>query len=74
MSAVPTLDYGRHLFLEKNVRSVTSNTRADGEALLRLAGRLALEVHTTAYSFDQVDRAIEDLAEGRASGSLVVTL
>ena len=73
MSAVPSLDYGPHLFLEKNVRSVTSNTRADGEALLRLAGRLSLEVHATPYPFDEVDRALEDLAGGRVSGSLVVT-
>ena len=74
MSPVPALDYGRHLFLEKNVRSVTSNTRADGEALLRLATRLTLDVHTTRYAFDAVDRALLDLAEGRASGSLVVTV
>ena len=74
MSPVPTLDYSRHLFLEKTVRSVTSNTRADGEALLRLAGRLTLEVHTTSYAFDEVDRALLDLAEGRVSGSLVVTV
>lgn len=74
MSPVPALDYGRHLFLEKNVRSVTSNTRADGEALLRLATRLTLDVHTTTYAFDAVDRALLDLAEGRASGSLVVTV
>ena len=74
MSPVPTLDYGRHLFLEKNVRSVTSNTRADGEALLRLASRLAIEVHTTTYSFEEVDRALEDLQGGRVSGSLVVTV
>jgi len=74
MSPVPALDYGRHLFLEKNVRSVTSNTRADGEALLRLVTRLTLDVHTTRYAFDAVDRALLDLAEGRASGSLVVTV
>jgi propanol-preferring alcohol dehydrogenase len=73
MSAVPSLDYGRHLFLEKNVRSVTSSTRADGEALLRLAGRLSIEVHATSYPFDEVDRALGDLAGGRVSGSLVVT-
>jgi alcohol dehydrogenase, propanol-preferring len=74
MSPVPTLDYDRHLFLEKNIRSVRSNTRADGEALFQLAGRLALSVHTTRYSFDEVDRALEDLSQGRVSGSLVVTM
>lgn len=74
MSPVPTLDYGRHLFLEKNLRSVTSNTRDDGEALFRLASRMALEVHTTSYGFAEVDRALEDLAAGRVSGSLVITM
>ncbi len=43
------------------------------EALLRLASRLAIEVHTTTYSFEEVDRALEDLQGGRVSGSLVVT-
>jgi propanol-preferring alcohol dehydrogenase len=74
MSPVPPLDYGRHLFLEKNVRSVMSNTRADGEALLRLAGRLRLKVHTTRYDFEDVGRALEELGEGRVTGSLVVRM
>ena len=33
MSDVPTLDYRRHLFLERDLRTVTSNTRRDGEEL-----------------------------------------
>ena len=36
----PPLDYQRHLFQERQVRSVTANTRADGEEFLTLAGRL----------------------------------
>lgn len=39
LSDVPVLDYQRHLFRE---RTVTANTRADGEALLRMAAVLDL--------------------------------
>ena len=31
MSSVPALDYQRHLFYERDLRSVTSNTREDGQ-------------------------------------------
>ncbi|MET0524347.1 MAG: zinc-dependent alcohol dehydrogenase family protein [Nocardioides sp.] len=73
MSPIPELDYDRDLFLERSVRSVTSNTRADGEELLALATRLPLAVHTTAYSFDRVDQALADLAGDRVTGSVVIT-
>ncbi|MFC4783819.1 zinc-dependent alcohol dehydrogenase family protein [Nocardioides sp. MAHUQ-72] len=74
MSGVPALDHDRHLFRERDLRTVTSNTRRDGEELLRLAGRLGVRVHATAYPFDEADRALADLAAGRVSGSVVVTL
>jgi alcohol dehydrogenase, propanol-preferring len=73
MSKIPALDYERDLFLERSVRSVTANTRADGEELLALAARLDLTVHTTTYSFREVDRALGDLAAGRVTGSVVIT-
>ena len=37
LTAIPALDYDRHLFNEKEIRSVTANTRADGNELLQLA-------------------------------------
>jgi propanol-preferring alcohol dehydrogenase len=74
MSDVPPLNYELDLFHERNLRSVTSNTRHDGEQLLRLATRLSVTAHTTAVPFDQVDRALAELAHGRTSGSLVMTI
>jgi propanol-preferring alcohol dehydrogenase len=47
LSQIPPLDYQEHLFQERRLRSVTANTRADGEELLALATRLALTVTTT---------------------------
>jgi propanol-preferring alcohol dehydrogenase len=72
LSDVPALDYQRHLFREREVCSVTSNTRADGEELLRLAARLAISVHTTTFDFGATTDALVDLASGVLSGSAVV--
>ncbi|WP_285660054.1 zinc-binding alcohol dehydrogenase family protein, partial [Actinomycetospora sp. NBRC 106375] len=46
LSDVPPLDYQRHLFGERSLRSVTSNTRADARAFLRVAAEHHLEVTT----------------------------
>lgn len=72
LSDVPPLDYQRHLFQEREVRSVTANTRADGEEFLRLAARLDLTVTTTPYPLDAADQALADLAADRLTGAAVL--
>lgn len=72
MTDIPSLEYTRDLFLERDLRTVTANTRADGDALLRLAGRLRLTPEVTRYPFERLGDAVQDLREGRAMGSLVV--
>jgi propanol-preferring alcohol dehydrogenase len=74
MSDIPALDYDSTLFHERDLRSVTANTRADGEAFLRLAHQLPLRPRVTTYAFDDVVTALDDLRAGRASGSLVITV
>jgi propanol-preferring alcohol dehydrogenase len=73
LSDVPALDYQRHLFLEKRLTSVTANTRADGEELLRLASALAVAPTVTTYPFEQADAALEDLSSGRVTGVAVLS-
>lgn len=72
LSDVPPLHYEDHLFQERQVRSVTANTRADGEELLALAERLRLHVVTTPYPLDAADRALADLAGDRVNGAAVL--
>ena len=74
LSDVPGLDYARHLFQERVLRSVTANTRRDGDELFALAVRLDLRVATQPYPFDAADRALRDLAEDRVSGAAVLML
>jgi propanol-preferring alcohol dehydrogenase len=74
LSDIPGLNYQAHLFQERNLRSVTANTRQDGEEFLALADRIAVRPTTTAYSFDRVDAALSDLAHDRFNGAAVIQI
>ncbi|WP_159809635.1 zinc-binding alcohol dehydrogenase family protein [Cellulomonas citrea] len=72
LSDVPRLVYADELFYEKQLRSVTSNTRADGRAFLDLAARVRLQVTTVPYPLARADEALADLAAGRFAGAAVL--
>jgi propanol-preferring alcohol dehydrogenase len=74
LSEIPPLDYATDLFEERQLRSVTANTRADGEAFLAIAAQIPLRPTVTPYPFDGVDRALADLAADRVNGAAVVTV
>jgi alcohol dehydrogenase, propanol-preferring len=74
LSDIPRIDYDRELFRERVLRSVTANTRADGEELLALAERLDLRARTQAYPLDAADRALRDLAGDRVNGAAVLVV
>ncbi len=72
LSDIPSLSYADHLFDERSVRSVTANTRADGQELLRLAPRLGVVATTTPYPLEAADIALGDLAHDRLVGAAVL--
>ncbi|TDK96270.1 zinc-binding alcohol dehydrogenase family protein [Mycobacterium paragordonae] len=72
LSDIPSLNYQRHLFQERQVRSVTSNTRADARAFLDFAGRNHIEVTTPEYPLAAADRALTDLSTGEIAGAAVL--
>lgn len=74
MSDIPQMEYERSLFHERDLRTVTANTRADGEAFLRLAHALRLVPRITAYPFARTAEALGDLRAGHGSGSLVIEM
>jgi len=74
LSEIPPLDYQRHLFQERELRSVTANTRADGEELLRLAAEVPLRTHTVAYPLERAGDALADLAADRIRGAAVLEI
>ena len=72
LSDVPGLDYAAALFREKQLRSVTANTRADGEEFLRLAAALRIRPTTSARPLAAADQALADLAADRVTGAAVL--
>lgn len=72
LSDIPPLVYETELFHEKNLRSVTANTRADGEQFLALAARFAVRATTAAYSMADAGQALADLVHGRFGGAAVL--
>lgn len=72
LSDVPTLHYETELFYEREMRSVTANTRADGREFLALAARHRPAVTTTPYPLSAADRALADLAGDRVTGAAVL--
>lgn len=72
LSDIPALNYQRHLFQERQIRSVSSNTRADARAFLEFAGRHRIEVTTPEYPLTRADEALTDLVEGRIAGAAVL--
>ncbi|MFC3777198.1 zinc-binding alcohol dehydrogenase family protein [Mycolicibacterium holsaticum] len=72
LSDIPTLNYQRHLFQERQLRSVTSNTRADAREFLAFAGEHRIDVTTPRYPLGRADDALGDLAAGRVSGAAVL--
>ncbi len=74
LSQIPTLDYQRHLFFEKDLRSVTANTRKDGHELLAEAARIPLRVHTRIYALEEANQALQDLKADRTRGTGVLRI
>jgi alcohol dehydrogenase, propanol-preferring len=72
LSDIPSLRYDDHLFEERQLRSVTANTREDGEQFLAIAARIGIEVTTVAYHLDRADVALRDLAHDRFIGAAVL--
>ena len=72
LSDIPALNYERELFQERTLRSVTSNTREDGRALLAFAAAHRLRVTVAPYQVARADEALADLAAGRVTGAAVL--
>ena len=72
LSDVPMLNYQRHLFHEKTLRSVTANTRRDGEELLKLAVEIPLQPKVRTFPLADANAALRQLKSDAMAGSGVL--
>lgn len=74
LSDVPPLNYQDHLFQERQVRSVTANTREDGRRFLAEAAAAGVRVRAHPYPFHRALDALRDLAHDRFDGAAVLVV
>jgi len=72
MTSIPALDYTRQLFYERNLRSVTANTREDGRQLFAEAAVAHVQPHVTCYSLAEANVALQNLKDDRINGTGVL--
>lgn len=72
LTDTPPLNYQNELFYEKEIRSVTANTRRDGLEFLALAARYDLRPTTHRYPLAGAQQALQDLKAGRFDGAAVL--
>ena len=74
MTPIPAMDYERYVFYERDIHSVTSNTRQDGRELLAEAAQIPVRPHTTVYPLAEANRALQDLKADRIQGTGVLVM
>lgn len=72
MSTIPEMDYEKHLFYEKNIHSVTANTRQDGNELLQVAAEIPIRPQVELFPVEQANEALIRLKHDSIQGSAVL--
>jgi propanol-preferring alcohol dehydrogenase len=68
------IDYPRHLWMEKEIKTVANVTRSDVREFLELAAAIPLEPRVTPYPLADANRALVELREGNIRGAKVLTV
>jgi len=74
MTPIPQMDYEKYVFYERDIHSVTCNTRTDGRELLAEAAAIPIRPHTTVYQLADANRALQDLKADRINGTGVLEI
>ncbi len=72
MTAIPEMSYEEHLFYEKNIRSVTANTRQDAVELLQLAAEIPIRPKVQVFPMEQANDALLKLKRDEINGTGVL--
>ncbi len=72
MTPIPEIDYEKHLYYEKVLRSVTASTRRDGIELLELAAEIPIRTRTVLFPLAQANEALTSVKRGGIDGAAVL--
>lgn len=68
------MDYARHLWLEKEIKTVANVTRADAEEFLALAARMDIRPEIQEFRLEEANKALIELKSGKIRGSKVLIM
>ncbi len=68
------LDYPKHLWLEKEIKTVANVTRRDGEEFLALAAQAQIKPQIKSFKLEESNKALIELKSGRSPGSKVLRI
>lgn len=73
MSPIPAFDYGL-LYQERMIRSVTNNTRRDGDDFLRIAAEIPIHTRVQIFPLDEANSALNALKNDAIPGAAVLRI
>jgi propanol-preferring alcohol dehydrogenase len=68
------LDYSKHLWMEKEIKSAANVTRADVEEFLEIAAAIPIRPEVREFPLEEANRALVELKQGRARGAKVLRI
>ena len=74
MSPIPSIDYDRDLFGERDLHPVTANTRDDANSLLRESAAAMVQPRVKIFPLREANRALLELKSGKIDGTAVLVV
>lgn len=68
------LDYEKHLWMEKEIKSVANVTRRDVTEFIRIAAEMPFKPDVKLYSFKQANEALIDIKQQKIKGAKVLVV
>jgi propanol-preferring alcohol dehydrogenase len=68
------LDYSKHLWMEKEIKTVANVTRRDVEEFIRLAAEMPFKPEVEEYAFEEANQAVMDIKNRNIRGAKVLVM
>lgn len=72
MDVLQLLSYERHLWMEKEIKSVANVASGDIRSMLKLAAEIPLKPEVTMYAFERANNALMDIKQQKIRGGKVL--
>ncbi len=74
MSPLPEMDYKKHLYYEKNLRSIANATREDGEDLFHIAPEIPIRTTIQTFPLKEANKVLKMIKDSQIDGAAVLKI